>query len=387
MKISLCMIVKNEEKYIKMCLENAMKLADEAVIVDTGSTDKTKEIIKDFDKNIKIIDYKWDDDFSKARNVSIENATGDWILMMDADEKLLCNPDKVRKILEKPEFEGYKVPLYNITNANMIIFSSVYTKLFKNNKEYRYSGRIHEQLNIPNLGDTKAEMPKEISKIIHYGYLDSVVKERDKAGRNLRILKKQLKEMPNDPFVHYNIGVSYQVQGKNEEALKHFFKCNELWRKKDLYGVTLYEIDMTKRIAESLVKLGKYDECIDMLKNILNDDVYKGFVDLEYIEGMCYYFKKDYKKAVSCFEKCTEMGDTNKFISVLGMGSYKAKEMMARCYVELKDELKAINAFMESIFDPNNFMHEGLNDFRIYLKKNNRIEILNQLNKLVSNNN
>lgn len=383
MKISLCMIVKNEEKYIKMCLENAMKLADEAIIVDTGSTDKTKEIIKEFDENIKIIDYKWEDDFSKARNISLEAATGDWILIIDADEKLLCDVEKVRKTLENADSDGYKIPLYNIMTTSMVMYSAVYCKFFRNNKGYKYRGNIHEQVNVPNMQIDKYIIDEKICKIIHYGYLMSVVKDRNKSERNLEILEKDIKEKPYDPFVYYNIGVSYEISCDYEKALKYFLKCNKLASVNNASGITLYEIDMSKRIAECLVKLKKYDECIEMINNLLSDRCYTGFVDLKYIEGFCYYLKKDYSKSVECFEECIKIGETRKFVSVLGMGSYKAKFMIAKCYEELKDELKAINWFMESIFDPNNFMHEGIEDFRKYLIITNRNEILDGLNKLV----
>lgn len=385
MKISLCMIVKNEEKYIKMCLENAMKLVDEIIIVDTGSTDKTKDIIKEFNNNnIKIIDYKWENDFSKARNISLKNATGDWILMLDADEKILCDPIKVRNILENSDADGYKIPLYNIMNVDMIIYSAVYVKFIRNNKGYEYEGAIHEQINIPQMETDKYIIDSSICNIVHYGYLNSVVKDKNKADRNLKILKNELKRNPKQPFVYYNIGVTYEVMGDYNKAIKYFFKCNDISRKEDPTGITTYEIDMSKRIAECLVRLKKYDECILLVDNLLRDNCYEGFVDLEYIKGFCYYAQKKYAKAIPCYEKCIEMGDTKKFISVFGIGSFKAKGMMAKCYVELKEEIKAINCFMESIFDPNNFNYEGIDDFRKYLMDTNRIEILNQLNKLVS---
>src|SRR3989338_2535121 len=84
--ISLCMITKNEEKYLEQCLNSVKAFVDEVVIVDTGSIDKTKEIAKRF--NAKIYDFKWVDDFSAARNESLKYATKDWILVLDADEVL-----------------------------------------------------------------------------------------------------------------------------------------------------------------------------------------------------------------------------------------------------------------------------------------------------------
>src|SRR3989344_2135515 len=84
--ISLCMIAKNEEKHLEECLNSVKELVDEVIIVDTGSTDKTKQIAKKF--NAKIYDFKWVDDFSAARNESLKHATKDWILVLDADEVL-----------------------------------------------------------------------------------------------------------------------------------------------------------------------------------------------------------------------------------------------------------------------------------------------------------
>src|SRR3990167_8792325 len=84
--ISLCMITKNEEKWLEQCLNSVKEIVDEIIIVDTGSTDKTKEIAKKF--NAKFFDFKWIGDFSAARNESLNHATKDWILVLDADETI-----------------------------------------------------------------------------------------------------------------------------------------------------------------------------------------------------------------------------------------------------------------------------------------------------------
>ena len=85
-KLSLCMIVKNEEKFLAGCLESVKNIVDEIIIVDTGSTDKTIEIANSY--NAKVYHFEWKNDFSLARNESIKHATGDWILILDADERL-----------------------------------------------------------------------------------------------------------------------------------------------------------------------------------------------------------------------------------------------------------------------------------------------------------
>ena len=86
MKLSVCLIVRNEEALLENCLKSVSQLADQLVVVDTGSTDKTLEIARSF--NAEIYHFKWCDDFAAARNESIKYATGDWILWIDADERL-----------------------------------------------------------------------------------------------------------------------------------------------------------------------------------------------------------------------------------------------------------------------------------------------------------
>src|SRR3989344_2942260 len=101
--ISLCMIVKNEDQFIEQCLNSVKDLVDEFVIVDTGSEDKTIEIIKNSNlKNLKIIKHKWNNDFSEARNISLKRATKDWILVLDADEKISKKDhDKIKELIKK----------------------------------------------------------------------------------------------------------------------------------------------------------------------------------------------------------------------------------------------------------------------------------------------
>ena len=101
--ISVCMIVKNEGQYLRQCLESVKIFADEIIIVDTGSTDKTKQIAEQYTN--KIYDFVWIDDFSAARNFSLSKASKEWIFVIDADEFILFNPKDVLV-----EFKDNKIP-------------------------------------------------------------------------------------------------------------------------------------------------------------------------------------------------------------------------------------------------------------------------------------
>jgi tetratricopeptide (TPR) repeat protein len=216
--------------------------------------------------------------------------------------------------------------------------------------------------------------------------MNNVIKDKNKTKRNRNILFGQLEKETNNPYIYYNIGVTYMNDENWKEALSYFLKCNVLASEKSLTQVTKYEIDMTKRMAECLYKLELYQDCIYFIEDLLDDIVFEGFVDLVYIKAHCYLAMKEYAKAIKNFEECLKIGETKKFVTAHGMGSYLPKLMLARIYYTLKNENMAINKYMECVFDPNNYLKEGLDELRAYLTLSNRVEILNHLNKLVGAN-
>src|SRR3989338_2128361 len=158
--ISLCMITKNEEKYLEQCLNSVKDLVDEIIIVDTGSTDKTKEIAKDFCKKFavegKFFDFKWIDDFSAARNESLKHAAKDWILVLDADEVIeKSDSEKIKNIVNENDFAGFKLeqrsyinnyfegalenkPDFGLIKQYPFYISNSLVRLFKNNSGIKF---------------------------------------------------------------------------------------------------------------------------------------------------------------------------------------------------------------------------------------------------------
>jgi len=159
--ISACLIVKDEEKHLENCLNSIKSLADEIIIVDTGSKDKTKEIAKKFTNNI--FDFRWNNDFSEARNFALSKSTKDWILSIDADESFSKN-DCIRikeLLLTHPEIDAFFFNWRTYTNDMGIMgwqsvkddkyeeskcasgfYSANLLRLWKNNKGYFFEGRI-----------------------------------------------------------------------------------------------------------------------------------------------------------------------------------------------------------------------------------------------------
>lgn len=179
MNISLSMIIKDEEKLIRRCLESVKDFVDEIVIVDTGSQDKSLEIITEYTD--KIYNYKWNGDFSSARNYCLSKCNFDWILVMDADE-FLDNQSilKIREIVRQPLYEAYFLIQRNYTNDKLRFgmnivddpnipykgyFDTKHIRLFKN--KYLFRGQVYELLNI----DYKLVAYTNIV-IHHYGFCD-----------------------------------------------------------------------------------------------------------------------------------------------------------------------------------------------------------------------
>lgn len=180
MKISLCMIVRNEEKTIGRCLECVQDICDEIIIVDTGSTDQTKKIATQYTQNI--YDFNWIDDFSKARNFAFSKASQDYIMWLDADDIIDDENIEKIKVLKRSLKEDIDVVMmqYQMGKESDYVFSR--ERLVKRKNNYQWVGAVHEYIEI-----TGKIMYSDI-KIIHQ-------KEKvTNSHRNIRIYEKMIKE-------------------------------------------------------------------------------------------------------------------------------------------------------------------------------------------------
>ncbi|HUU40097.1 MAG TPA: glycosyltransferase, partial [Desulfatiglandales bacterium] len=133
-ELSVCMIVRNEAKNVIDCLESIKDIADEIIVVDTGSIDNTKEVVSAYTD--LIFDFRWVDDFSAARNFSLSKVTGKFVMWFDADD-ILQNPEEVKKVLRDK---------YDVYNFNILYGGDIFkhARLFRNNCNVRFAGRVHE---------------------------------------------------------------------------------------------------------------------------------------------------------------------------------------------------------------------------------------------------
>jgi glycosyltransferase involved in cell wall biosynthesis len=151
--ISLCMIVKNEGRRLAACLTSSREVAGEIVVVDTGSTDDTLAVAARFGAKISSFDFAVPD-FSGARNQSLSRATGEWILVLDADEHLAAGaPPLLRALTSAGDAVGYVVQRRNLRADGTSVLTDHAVRLFPNDPRYRYRGRVHETIDAAILGN------------------------------------------------------------------------------------------------------------------------------------------------------------------------------------------------------------------------------------------
>ena len=229
--LSLCMIARNEERFLAGCLESVRGVADEMIVVDTGSRDDTVPIA--LRAGARVVAFDWIDDFSAARNAGLDVARGTHVLVLDADERLAPGTGPViRAAMKDPDLLLGSLPLYNastldakpqeILDGTRRIGGSVWVpRLFPRRPEMRYERRVHESLaNGFNLlhaqgqGDSKAVR----APILHFGDVPSLRKRLGKDERNDRLLREQLDEDPADGEMAGYLVVELLKRGECQEA-------------------------------------------------------------------------------------------------------------------------------------------------------------------------
>jgi len=228
-RVSLCMIVRDEEHNLAACLTPVAHLFDEIVIVDTGSRDKTREIARQFTPHVH--EFTWCDDFAAARNESLRHATGDWICWLDADDRV--RPEHVENLRaligeldDRPRvfmMDTVIVPAAATSEEATLV---THPRLFRRHPDQRWQGRVHEQL-VPEFSALGYEWIYTKIQIDHVGYQDRTVSER-KSRRKLRLLRMDYAVNPDDPSTLLHLAMSLLHSPNNREAKTYLLHLVDL---------------------------------------------------------------------------------------------------------------------------------------------------------------
>lgn len=318
--ISQCMIVKNEEKNIRKALSWGKRLVCEQIVVDTGSTDRTVEIAEEM--GAKVYHFTWIDDFSAAKNYAIEQASGDWIAFLDADEyfaekdiKKLKNIVKIinEKVVyvngNKERTNALLCALVNLNREGKPFSAEIQTRLFRNDKNIRYIGKIHEQ--IVGLNGNKiiqADASDDLT-IFHTGY--GLEREQDIAGkaeRNIRLIKEQLELYPDNPDWNLYMAETMAFIGNRKETIAYANKALE--RKEELtikngivrvyWNLLLQLLEDEENKEKSLLEMERlYKEAVEANRNYPDFDIFLAFAYLRKAndwEHAVYHLEESLKK-------------------------------------------------------------------------------------------
>lgn len=326
MKINLVMIVKNEERSLKRCLEAARPLVDKILVADTGSSDRTVEIAREM--GAQVLFFNWIHDFSAARNFALEHSDGDWNLVLDADEYLRsCSRKELETALAGREgrwlggmmrYDSYR------DEEGISVSTSVLPRVLP--KGVGYTGRIHEQ--------PEGNIPCFLLPLAadHDGYLYA-----DKGERNLPYLRQAVEDEPEDGYYQFQLASTLRNLKRLEESLPYFRNFYGLSGERDAYrpgGVVLY--------LYTLLDLGTAEYLDEAAAIIEREESFLGgWSDYCFACGI-FYMKRvlsDVQRHIGllpCIERsylrCLELGERPELGGVQGTGSFKAAYNLGTWY-------------------------------------------------------
>lgn len=384
MKLSICMMIKNEEKYLDDCLSSLDKLREhiesELIIVDTGSTDRSVEIAQKYTD--KVYFHPWNDDFSQMRNITMSYAKGDWIFIIDGDE-VLEDASSIIKFFEsgnEHKVESIALTVRNFSNENNLdryaeLPSVRFVKFIK--KDIEFKGSVHNQLNF------KHPIYHVDTILLHYGYVknDSELMER-KFKRTSAILMRELEKDPENVYYNYQLGVSYAMYNDHESAYQYILKAYNLVSKlKKSWIDNRYILLYRPKMEFSNGNFKDIFEYKDVLLEFANE-----YLDTHYYLGIAYGKNNDFENGILHLKEylqLSNMGNKLKSLKDTSCLSYTAIDKplayrgLALYYSELdqfEESLKFGMSAEELINDGG--LYESIVDLAF---KANKVERLNQL--------
>ncbi len=318
--ISLCMIVKNEAEWLGKCLSSAKNLAEEMVVVDTGSTDDTKRVASEM--GTKVFDFEWNNNFSAARNFSLSKATRKWILVLDADDVVSeRDVDAIKSLTKNKHFDGFSFLMRNYTNNDRVVNflpvpeGDVYeessgwkgwdltrcVRMFRNLPGIRFERDIHEVVDYTIL-NSGGKILKVNIPIHHMGEAKSGIQAPGKReSLYSRITRKRLECYPDDPKDNFTMAFECFKAGNHDDAISYYMKAIQL--KPDY-------VDAYIGISQACVAAGRLDDAI-----AVNEEATERFPHVSsffYNLGEIYLARKEFGKALDNYQKALELNSPQK---------------------------------------------------------------------------
>lgn len=338
--VSLCMIVRNEERVLGDCLASAKPFFSEIIVVDTGSTDRTIEIAREH--GARVLEMEWPESFASARNESLKHATGDWVCWLDADDTLpfASGYAILKAIAIAPDDLGGLVMPIRFVNDDPEFGTSVdHVKVFRNHRGWQFEGRIHEQI-LQDIRKDGLNIARLNAEVLHTGYDTSEEGQEKKRIRDERLLKLDLEDRPGHPFVLFNLGMTAHYLQQHDQATEYLKQSIEASQPSDSHVRKAYAM-----WAVSAAQIGGPEKGLEVVDTGLLaaiDDP-----ELLFRRGMFHSELEQYDSAVNAYERVLQVGRGMHFGSMdTGIFGYKTMHNLAGVYVRLGHYGKARDNFL-----------------------------------------
>lgn len=384
-RLSVYLIVKNEERFIGQCLASIKPIADQIVVLDTGSTDRTVEIARE--SGAEIHSFTWCDDFSAARNAALQHVTGDWVLALDADEELPASehPRLLTELTQATRI-GSRLPLVNVGKEQEGV--SYVPRLFRNAPGLFYVSRVHEQI-FSSLLVRSEEWGLEISlgsaQLRHHGYSAEMVRDRDKTARNLRLLEQAVVEYPDDANLLMNLGLEWVRSGDFDQGLARYEEAFEvLSRRPEQQKVPELRETLLAQLTSHLMRARRFSDVIETLQSPVAklSDL---SASLWFTLGLALLRTEDHARAVEAFRQCIDKRHIAGLCpinpEILKAGP---NHCLARCWMKLGRIEDARSALEAALKDEPESRSVQRDLARIHVSQGRTVEALTLLHRLIS---
>ncbi len=306
LKISACVIVRNEERNMKRWLQGAAVFADEILVVDTGSTDRTCALAREGGARLRF--FPWCDDFAAAKNYALQQATGNWIVFLDADEYFTESSSRaLREVLKELQPQKNVAGLISHYRSvdperhNCLVGSGWQIRIFRNLPAIRFQGRVHEALR--DTGSSGIFQRTELT-FIHTGYTMS--RQQAKCARNLAILQKMIAEQGGERAGDYTyLTDCYMGLGQYDRAIHYARLAIEY----DAQSGILGQLRKNYGCLFTAMQRGSYPEAEQEEALLQAAGKYPDWGELYWYQGYFYFQCMDYERAEPLLQRTVEMAD------------------------------------------------------------------------------
>jgi len=295
-RLTLCMIARDEAEMLPDCLQSVKDVVDEMIVVDTGSQDRTVPIAEAL--GARVVHHPWSDDFSAARNAALPHATGDWILVLDADERLAAGAgEALRAAMTTDGMDCGMLPLHDATRldapheevlsgAARIGDPVLLPRLLRRTEDLRWEGVVHESPRTWIMSRGGGAIAQVAAPIIHLGAVPTLREQRDKAERNRSLLERQVELTPDDPMARSYLASELKSVGRMDEAMTQARAAWTALLERLDRGEPWSAITVATQLLVMLLGKGQIQEAVEVIERAraLPAD----HPNLDLLEGVCF---------------------------------------------------------------------------------------------------